>query len=500
MWIMVYNFNLGIGWASSGVEYAQAYRAKILRKIGKEARFIFTDMFPRDAIAHMTENIGFKDEEVVWLYTFFTDFKTAPVSYTLSMLEAAFGNRSFKFSRQGKTARYDFDGNNNFYTAYMVDEVSDLVHRVEMVSRGCLVRKDYFTYGRIFSEYYAPLNGKVHLYQRRFFNEDGSVAYEEIVDDDQVMYQFPDRLLCSKEELVGYMVKCLQLTEEDVVLIDRSTGIGQAVLMNAAPARVGIIIHADHYSEGSSDERHILWNNYYEYAFSQWRHINFFIASTEAQNQLLCRQFSDYQGVKPNVVTIPVGSLDELKYPAGKRKPHSLITASRLASEKHVNWIVDAVAAAHEQIPDITLDIYGKGGEEGKLCAQIERADAGEYIRLMGQHDLTEVYQGYEAYISASTSEGFGLTLLEAVGAGLPMIGFDVRYGNQTFIEDGKNGYLIPVHDRMDDKERIEELSDRLIRLFTDTDWNAFSQRSYELAEHYLTTKVEEKWKQTLEM
>ena len=56
---MVYNFNLGIGWASSGVEYAQAYRAKLLRRIGQEARFVFTDMFPRDNIQLMTENIGF---------------------------------------------------------------------------------------------------------------------------------------------------------------------------------------------------------------------------------------------------------------------------------------------------------------------------------------------------------------------------------------------------------------------------------------------------------
>ena len=31
---MVYNFNLGIGWASSGVEYAQAYRANLFRKAG----------------------------------------------------------------------------------------------------------------------------------------------------------------------------------------------------------------------------------------------------------------------------------------------------------------------------------------------------------------------------------------------------------------------------------------------------------------------------------
>lgn len=29
----IYNINLGIGWASSGVEYAQAYRAGVFRKL-----------------------------------------------------------------------------------------------------------------------------------------------------------------------------------------------------------------------------------------------------------------------------------------------------------------------------------------------------------------------------------------------------------------------------------------------------------------------------------
>ena len=56
---MVYNFNLGIGWASSGVEYAQSYRANMLRRIGVKARFVFMDMFPNENIEHMTKNIGF---------------------------------------------------------------------------------------------------------------------------------------------------------------------------------------------------------------------------------------------------------------------------------------------------------------------------------------------------------------------------------------------------------------------------------------------------------
>lgn len=42
---MIYNFNLGIGWASSGVEYAQIYRARMFRNIGVDAKFVFTDMW-----------------------------------------------------------------------------------------------------------------------------------------------------------------------------------------------------------------------------------------------------------------------------------------------------------------------------------------------------------------------------------------------------------------------------------------------------------------------
>ena len=495
---MVYNFNLGIGWASSGVEYAQAYRAKLLRRIGQEARFVFTDMFPRDNIQHMTENIGFLDHEVIWLYTFFTDCKISPVTFTLGQLEGTFGNRKFSGERDGARVKYTFPGTNAYCMVYLVNEREQRVHSVEMVSNGCLVRKDYYTYCRIYSEYYAPLDGKAHLYHRRFFNEDGTVAYEEITDQDKVMYQFKDKLLCSKEELVGYLVSRLGLTKKDVVLVDRTTGIGQEILKNAGPAKVGIVIHADHFSQGGTDEEAVLWNNYYEYAFSQWKHIKFYVASTDVQNRLLRQQFKKYMGISPKIVTIPVGSLEELKVPDTARRRHSLITASRLASEKHVDWIIDAVVAAREKVSDISLDIYGKGGEEEKLKAQIGRLHCEDYVRLCGQQNLQEVYQKYEAYVSGSTSEGFGLTLMEAVGSGLPIIGFDVRYGNPNFIDDAENGYLIPVHDKMEKQERVQKLAACIVRLFTEADLESFHAHSYEKAQGYLTQEVEEKWKNIL--
>lgn len=335
---------------------------------------------------------------------------------------------------------------------------------------------------------------KAHLYGRTFFNEDGSVCYEEVIEDDSTFYRIGAQVLYTKADLVGYMVKRLNLTADDVVIIDRTTGIGQAILENCGPARVGIVVHADHFSEGGTDDDYILWNNYYEYSFSQTEHIDFYITATDAQNELMRQQFKKYCGKEPHVVTIPVGSLDELKYPDEPRKRHSLITASRLATEKHCDWLVEAVVKAKESVPDISLDIYGKGGDEAKLKGLIGRLGCADYVHLMGQQKLDDVYKHYDAYVAASQSEGFGLTLMEAIGSGLPIVGFDVRYGNQTFIDDGQNGYKIPITDEMDQKEKIKLLSERIVRMFTEDDMDAFSGHSYEKAKEYLTKEVVHRW------
>lgn len=496
---MVISFNLGIGWASSGVEYAQLYRARMLRMLGVPAKFVFTDMFPGENIEHYTKHMGFADDEVIWLYTAFTDFRIAPVSYTLGDFEKTLGDDDYTVSRRGKTGRIDFADTDAYCTLYFVDAKRGLLHRVEYVSRGCLVRKDYFTYGRIYSEYYAPLDGRAHLYLRRFFNEDGTVAFEEMPEEKNSLFRFQDQILFSKEELVGKLVRNLHLTADDIVLIDRTTGIGQAILQNAGPARIGVVVHADHWSAAATDEEHILWNNYYEYAFAMARHIDFYIASTEAQKRLMEEQFARYVGYVPKIAAIPVGGLAELSHPAAPRRPFSVVTASRLASEKHIGWAILACVKAKKQVSELSFDICGAGVEYARLEALVKEHGATSWIHFLGQKDMDEVYPEYELYLSASTSEGFGLSLMEAVGAGLAMVGFDVPYGNPTFIDDGKNGHLVPVTETMGEQERVDALAACIVQYFTEDDRAAFEKRSYQIAEDYLAERVAKRWKSLIE-
>lgn len=495
----VYSINLGIGWASSGVEYAQAYRAKVFHKLGIPAKFIFTDFISYENIIDLTRNIGMQDEQVIWLYSAFTDQSLKPTTFSLDDLQALYHGELTRTEKQDKVVKFFYEKEDLFLTAYLAHGTTDKVHRVEYVSRGCLVRKDFFQDKRLFTEYYSPRENRAYLYLRRFFNADGTVAYDELIDQADSVFRFSDRLLSSKEELMAYFMETLHVTNQDFVILDRSTGIGQAVFESVKPAKLGVVVHAEHFSANAVTEHTILWNNYYEYQFTNADKVDVFITSTDKQSDLLTEQFARFTQHRPKIVTIPVGSLDVLKYPVGQRKPFSTITASRLAGEKHVDWLVKAVVRAKISVPGLTFDIYGTGGEEAKIRQVIEEAQAQAYIRLCGHQDLTSVYQDYQLYLAASKSEGFGLTLLEAIGSGLPLVGFDVRYGNQTFIRDGQNGYLIPPFETDDEEPIVAALAEKIVAIFDRESLASLHEVSYELAQGFLTSQVEKKWQELVE-
>lgn len=502
----VYNVNLGLGWASSGVEYAQKYRAESFRKIGVSAKFIFSDLILGNNIEDLTKNMGFSDDQIIWLYNFFTDLKIAPSSYLLSQLkkDLAFSEREVTQlqSANQQEISYEFKPEHLKMTVRLHDKKKQTIDQVTYFNDQQISWRDFYSYTKYATEYY---NKKNQVILRQFYNEDGSVAYLEHLDGKRETFEFPDhRVFYSKNDLYRAMIKGLHLQKDDVIIMDREDENkdltnGQIIFQEHRPAKLLVVVHADHYDKNYTNQHHILWNNFYEYQFTHPQEVNSFIVATPSQQQLLVEQEQQYFNRKVRVDCIPVGCLPQLRYPQAPRQAYSLITASRLAPEKHVDWIVKAVIEAKKQLPQLKLDIYGQGGKYAQLAQIIADKEAGDYIRLMGQQDLDQVYSHYAAYIAASTSEGFGLSLLEAVGSGLPMIGYDVPYGNPTFIDNGKNGYLLPYEEDWSEERKIQLLTNAIIKLFTRADLPSFEKRSYAIAEPYLLNNIAAKWQQLLE-
>lgn len=495
----VYSINLGIGWASSGVEYAQAYRAQVFRKLGLDAKFLFTDLILADNLAHLTRHLGFRDEEVLGLYQSFTDVKVSPSLLKLEDILALQEGEPSRLEDQEHYIRVFYEDQDLFLTCYKAKQKPEIIERVELVSKGILIRKDYYSYVHYCSEFFAPIDQKAVCIERAFYNEDGSLAYQVLLEEErEVLYRFPDKLLYSKQELVAAFLKKLQLKKEDWVLLDRETGIGQSVFQHVSPARLGVVVHAEHYSEARTDQDHILWNNYYDYQFTQSDKVSAFIVATQKQADKLEEQFAYYYGKTPHIKAIPVGALKSIGQAQSSASP-KVLTASRLASEKHIDWLIRAVVAAKREVADLTFDIYGKGGQETSLQSLIKSLGAESYIQLKGHAQMDQVYPDYQAYLSASTSEGFGLTLMEAVGAGLAMVGFDLPYGNQTFIQNEQNGYLIPFPDQERLDQIVQGLSQAIVELFKSGQLQAMQAHSNDLAQPYLEEAVAQKWKELLE-
>lgn len=125
--------------------------------------------------------------------------------------------------------------------------------------------------------------------------------------------------------------------------------------------------------------------------------------------------------------------------------------------------------------------------------------DARSYIHFKGYMDVKEIYKEYEVYLSASLGETLGLTLMEAVGSGLGLIGLDVRYGNRQFIQHGENGCLIPYdwkYNEDDDSELIDTMADKIVEIFQDQErLERFHQASYEIARGFSDEIIGEKWR-----
>jgi glycosyltransferase involved in cell wall biosynthesis len=112
--------------------------------------------------------------------------------------------------------------------------------------------------------------------------------------------------------------------------------------------------------------------------------------------------------------------------------------------------------------PGWTLRIYGGGPERAALQAQIESEGMAGRIELMGPtRQLGRALAEASVFVLSSRFEGFGLVILEAMSAGLPVVSFDCPRGPAEIITSGRDGTLVPPED-------VPALADALDELVAD--------------------------------
>lgn len=135
----------------------------------------------------------------------------------------------------------------------------------------------------------------------------------------------------------------------------------------------------------------------------------------------------------------------------------NIVSVGNLVKEKGFDILIRAVGKLLSKYDDIRLLIVGEGAERKVLEKLIATQNLERNVILAGrvENDLVRNLFGmFDVFVLASYRETFGIVYLEALDAGLPVIGVKGQ-GIDGVIIDGVEGYLVNPGD-------IEELSDKI--------------------------------------
>ena len=141
-----------------------------------------------------------------------------------------------------------------------------------------------------------------------------------------------------------------------------------------------------------------------------------------------------------------------------------VLAVGELSRRKNHQIIIKALAKA--KIPNVVFMICGNAMTSANTKDELEHMakDLGVTLRLMGlRDDIPEICKCADIGVMPSTREGLGLSGIEMLAAGLPVVASNV-HGIVDYVRDGVNGYLCDPYDENAFAEAIKKLCDPNLR------------------------------------
>ena len=186
--------------------------------------------------------------------------------------------------------------------------------------------------------------------------------------------------------------------------------------------------------------------------------------------------FKDKYNVSKNIHIVPTGietnrfykenfnpkEINSLKRFLGiKRKDFVLLTVSRIAQEKSIDDLIINHRDLIKKYPNMKLLVVGDGPDLDDLKKFVKEINLENNVIFTGKvshQDVPKYYQLGDVFVTASTTETQGLTVVEAISASIPVVAVNDESFKNSVIDD-LDGYLYN-----NDKEYIEYIS----RLYED--------------------------------
>jgi glycosyltransferase involved in cell wall biosynthesis len=179
-------------------------------------------------------------------------------------------------------------------------------------------------------------------------------------------------------------------------------------------------------------------------SYQKSRHI---MADSESTRNILLKLY----GIPSHTcTTVPIGVDTTRFYPLDKdRIPNSLFFIGRLEKRKGIDFLIKALERVRRTIPDVKVYLVGGGNLDRSTIQYIKRHNLMSHLSFEGtipDKMVNAWYNRVTAVVIPSVFEGFGLTAIESMASGTPVIATRVD-GLKDIVIHGKNGLLAAYND-----------------------------------------------------
>lgn len=169
---------------------------------------------------------------------------------------------------------------------------------------------------------------------------------------------------------------------------------------------------------------------------------------SELLRRQIIEEFPHHAG-RVEVVPNPV-DFDALPWAGGDlTPPRRWLYAGSLTTRKGVSLLIDAFDLAYRDFGDLSLTLVGEGPLRDELQRRVQELGLEGVVTLVGAvapGDMPATYAAHDLLVHLSEFETFGMTLVEAVAVGIPVLATRCGGPEETLgpIEDAVGG-LVPV-------------------------------------------------------
>ncbi len=185
-----------------------------------------------------------------------------------------------------------------------------------------------------------------------------------------------------------------------------------------------------------------------------------------AVSQAAADKFSEKNQYPVDKIKIIYNGIDINSFFPGNKKSDDIIigTVANLSDDKDIETLLRAFALVLDRVEakhNLFLRIIGDGPRAGELKTLAEELGISGLVEFAGfRNDVAEQLRMMDIFILATRTEGFGISILEAMASGVPVIASRVG-GIPEIIEDGINGLLF-------ESGNENQLTDKILQLLGD--------------------------------